>query len=423
MNRIYLTPFNFKAIILYHKLISQGKKVSGFLDANSYLWNKSYEDIGIYQRCYLSDAVVTVCAETPETNLAIINELKELGYNGEAIQIYNEVIYDRFVDNVNIDQLLNILPKSNYYLMGVVEDFSKLKKMHECNIDTNNISYNDLFGLNRREVFGNKIFLNKLEVTVTHKCSLKCRKCVSGMQYFDKPTDFDVDQIIKDYGRALKLIDWVDRIVIIGGEPFICQDLGRLLEEMHNDPNTRRKVGAIKIITNGTVIPCQRVLQAIHDYDVTIWISNYGEKSKKICELIEAFRKEEINYSILNIKSWSDVIQLNNERKIQSEECLINRRKNDCVTRCRTIAGGKFYLCSLLKTMDCLGITPFTSSDYVDLYAEDARDKISKMLDMKRPLPNACSFCTGCSEQAWNDGTIEVAEQVQKPLPYIRERV
>lgn len=422
MKRVYLTPFNFKAIVLNYELKSKGIMVSGFLDANSYLWNKSYDSIGIFQRCYLPEATIIVCAERSETNFIIAKELKELGYCDENIQIDQERNIRDYNTNIDIDQMLNIFPKSNYYLMGMIEDFMKLNKMHQYGIKTNDISYEELFGLNRKEVFEDKIFLNKLEVIVTNKCSLKCKKCAAGMQYFENPTEFEVEQIIKDYRRTLEIIDWVDRIIIIGGEPFLCKDLDQLLEEMHNDPNTKKKVGAIKIITNGTIIPSQKILQAISKYNIIVWISNYREKSRNLCDLIEALRMNKINYSILNVNTWSDVIQLNEEKVIQSEKCLLGRRKQDCVTRCRTIAGGRFYLCSLLKSMDYLGITPFTLSDYVDLYDDNAREKICQMLDMNNPLPNACSFCSGCSEKMWNEGNIKSAEQTRMPLPYLKDR-
>ena len=62
--------------------------------------------------------------------------------------------------------------------------------------------------------------------------------------------------------------------------------------------------------------------------------------------------------------------------------------------------------------MDFLGIKPFGSGDYVDLYEDDARTKIMRMLDMNTPLPRACSFCSGCSKVDWDNASIKVAEQI-----------
>lgn len=423
MKKLYLSPFNFKAVVLYHKLKKEGLQVDGFLDSNSYLWNKMYEGIGIYQRCYIPNAKVIVCAKEKTTNHAIRENLVELGYIEEDIEAsMDEGTIINEADEINIKELLDIFPKSNSITMGVIEDIMKLKKMKQFNIDIENINYEELLGLNRKEIFNDKIILNKFEVIVTNKCSLKCKKCAAGIQYFEHPTDFETKNIIKDYNRIIELIDWTDRIVIIGGEPFLYGELDEVLNGIFKNPNTEEKVGAVKIITNGTVIPSKKVLEAIKKYGIIVWISNYGEKSRKIGELIDIFRKEKIDYNVLPLRKWSDVIQLNNEKNIQSKEQLSARRKNGCVTRCRTVANGKFYLCSLLKSMDCLGIEPFGDTDGVNLYASDAREQIVNMLDMEKPLPNACSFCSGCSQKDWDAASINAAEQVKKPLVYIKNR-
>lgn len=228
--------------------------------------------------------------------------------------------------------------------------------------------------------------------------------------------------MVKDYNKMIELIDWIDDIVIIGGEPFLYDDLDKVIDGIFNNPQTKKKVGVIKIITNGTVIPNNKVLQAIKKNKIIIWISNYGDKSRKLGELINILRQERIDYTVLPLQKWSDVIQLNNEKTIQEDAKRLKRRKDGCVTRCRTVAGGRFYLCSLLKSMDFLGIKPFGSGDYVDLYEDDARTKIMRMLDMNTPLPRACSFCSGCSKVDWDNASIKVAEQISRPLNFIKTR-
>ena len=171
------------------------------------------------------------------------------------------------------------------------------------------------------------------------------------------------------------------------------------------------------VITLATSLPL-----LIKKNKIIIWISNYGDKSRKLGELINILRQERIDYTVLPLQKWSDVIQLNNEKTIQEDAKRLKRRKDGCVTRCRTVAGGRFYLCSLLKSMDFLGIKPFGSGDYVDLYEDDARTKIMRMLDMNTPLPRACSFCSGCSKVDWDNASIKVAEQISRPLNFIKTR-
>ena len=186
MEKIYISPFNFNGIILYHEMKRKGMKIEGFLESNSYLWNKSYAGVGIYQRGSIPNSRVIVCANETNTIMAIRNHLLEIGYEDNKIeQLDCPVDILNVFDDILIDDLLNIYPKTNNVLMDWIEDVKKLKKMEEENIDVRKISYENLFGLNRKEIFDGKIFLNKYEIIVTNKCSLKCKKCAAGIQYFD----------------------------------------------------------------------------------------------------------------------------------------------------------------------------------------------------------------------------------------------
>lgn len=422
MEKIYISPFSIKAVGLYHRLKKEGANVEGFMDSNPYLWNKTYDEVGIYQRCYIHNAKVIICAESVKVLNNIKDDLMRIGYDESAIHENSNEKIEEIAEEVIINDLQNVYPKSNMEIMEKIEDIKKLKKMKSIGIQPENIPKDELFGLKRREIFEGKIFLKQFEVIVTNKCSLKCKKCAAGIQYFQNPLNLEAKEIIKDYGRMLELIDWVDRVVVMGGEPFLYENLDDVLEGIYQNTKTKEKVGAIKIITNGTIVPKDTTLKTMSKYGTIVWISNYGKQSRNISELIRCLRKNKIDYSVMPILEWSDVIQLNKVMTVQTEEVLKYRRKNDCVTRCRTIANGRFYLCSLLKTMDCLKINPFSITDYIDLYDESAREKMRDMLDLDKPLPQACSFCTGCSEAKWNEGGIKAAEQSLQPVPYIRNR-
>lgn len=174
MEKLYISPFNFNGIILYHEMKRKGMKIEGFLESNSYLWNKSYAGVGIYQRGYIPNSRVIVCANETNTIMAIRNHLLEMGYENDKIeQLHYSVDILNVFEDILIDDLLKIFPKTNNALMCWIENVIKLKKMKEENIDVRKISYEDLFDLNRKEVFDDKIFLKQYEIIVTNKCSLK----------------------------------------------------------------------------------------------------------------------------------------------------------------------------------------------------------------------------------------------------------
>lgn len=136
MEKLYISSFNFNGIILYHEMQRKGMKIEGFLESNSYLWNKSYAGVGIYQRCYIPNSRIIVCANKTNTRMAIRNHLLEMGYENDKIeQLHYSVDILNVFEDILIDDLLKIFPKTNNALMCWIENVIKLKKMKEENID------------------------------------------------------------------------------------------------------------------------------------------------------------------------------------------------------------------------------------------------------------------------------------------------
>ena len=104
MEKLYISPFNFNGIILYHEMQRKGMKIEGFLESNSYLWNKSYAGVGIYQRCYIPNSRIIVCANKTNTRMAIRNHLLEMGYENDKIeQLHYSGEYPKVCVNLQTD--------------------------------------------------------------------------------------------------------------------------------------------------------------------------------------------------------------------------------------------------------------------------------------------------------------------------------
>lgn len=93
----------------------------------------------------------------------------------------------------------------------------------------------------------------------------------------------------------LELIDWTDDVMLIGGETLLYRNLGKLVEEIYKNPNTSKKVGIVRVLTNGTILPNDEILKEFSKHNLVVEISNYGSKSRKIDELIEKLIRYKIN--------------------------------------------------------------------------------------------------------------------------------
>jgi hypothetical protein len=68
-----------------------------------------------------------------------------------------------------------------------------------------------------------------------------------------------------------------------------------------------------------------------------------------------------------------------------------------------------------------LKAVPQYEDHYIDIYDENAKEKIAKYISWDMPLPKACSWCSGDSMREWGDSSYIVygsVDQLKKPLEY-----
>jgi MoaA/NifB/PqqE/SkfB family radical SAM enzyme len=285
------------------------------------------------------------------------------------------------------------------------------------------MTFDDFDKENREEVWWDinrepHVILKRIEICITNRCTLKCKNCAALMQYYKNPEDFSADIVARDYKRIMELIDWTDDILIMGGEPFVHKDLYKIVNSVINDVNTNGKVGMVKVMTNGTIIPNEDLLRLFSANNVLVGISNYNEKSKNFIGLVRALEKNDVKFCIAN-PVWRYIEQLESLNEEKDEESRRNMRK-ECSTRCRSLSNGRFYLCSFLKSANELRAVPVKNDGWVNIYEDNAKELLARYLDGGVALPKACSWCSGNTKKQWEDDaySIPVAEQVKEPLNY-----
>ncbi|MBP3856186.1 MAG: radical SAM protein [Ruminiclostridium sp.] len=244
-----------------------------------------------------------------------------------------------------------------------------------------------------------------LEISVTEKCSLKCKNCMSFMPCYEKPFDFEYEDVLSD---VLKMVGSRQLHIfnIEGGEPFMWKPLADLVNELCKLNNIMR----IVTITNGTIIPDDKLLEALSNPKVAVRISDYG-KFSKIDALIKEFSKR-------NIKYWVQ-LQVWNELSAYSIDENDSETMNRIVTSCCKLQpsgsaysmGGKLYLCPSQANLDRLGIFKSEEESYIDLRVPDTetmQKKIDRFLEM-RPVAELCRHCDG---RGFTNKEVPPAEQL-----------
>ena len=152
------------------------------------------------------------------------------------------------------------------------------------------ISHYDQFDLNlerarQKEQF---ITLGNVSLVITEKCTLRCIDCGVLIPYYAQPKNHDTESIVWSIQRLSQSVDVIENLTIIGGEPFLHQDLARICLEASRMSNILR----VTLTTNGTILPDDALIEQLRQSVYTVTISDYGPLSSKKEALTKALKEK-----------------------------------------------------------------------------------------------------------------------------------
>jgi organic radical activating enzyme len=282
-------------------------------------------------------------------------------------------------------------------------------------IDADNSIYYDIQSF-QYELFRSRktqASLFSIDIPVTMRCSLRCRDCANLMQYFLHPKHTDFEQMKKSVDKLFNVIDFTFDVRILGGEPFVNTELYKFIELFERYDS---RYAYIWILTNGTIIPNARTLQALKNPYVYVRISNYHNPKQKIKELIDVFDKAGVFYEVLEVKNWQDCARIKNYHRSPAE--IESMLKNCNVHITPVIVDGKIFRCPFSGNAWLLSAMPPEYHEYVELLNTndndaELRNKIRSLMEAKHP--KACNFC---GNRNFTGNWIEPAIQTEKTLEY-----
>lgn len=258
--------------------------------------------------------------------------------------------------------------------------------------------------------------IERLLLVVTEKCTLKCKNCDAYMPYHHHPKQSDFEDVVKNYNTVLDVCGYIDNVDILGGEPLLYPELDRVIDYLIKD----RRCGKISIISNGTLIPKDKVLAQLKNDKCVFRISDYGILSKNKDSIISVLEKENIKYEITNYQYWDEIPRI--EYKDESDEQL-NLKFATCTANSLYVKANIACYCTFLAGLYNIrksnDMFPNFDSNIVYL---DQGEKSKK--DLKEYIANlhsrkaieACKYCPGAHCIQFGN-KVPVAEQAEGFLP------
>ena len=104
-----------------------------------------------------------------------------------------------------------------------------------------------------------KVYINRVDISVTNRCTLNCEGCNMLMSYYCNPQDRKLDEIKRDLDAFFEWVDTVEDMNLLGGEPLLYPELVEVLQYIQN--NYRDKIVDIYMFTNGM---CKKLWSRIY---------------------------------------------------------------------------------------------------------------------------------------------------------------
>jgi len=251
-----------------------------------------------------------------------------------------------------------------------------------------------------------------------NRCTLSCKGCIEYIPYLENRKEFPVEEIVASVDDFFRYVDYSETIQFSGGETLLHQQLGEMIKHAYENYVVTGRVEQIHIVTNGTIIPTDEVLQMLKRYNVKVYMSDYRETIGKRCridKLIKLFETMGIDYQVeshfgrLDEGKWYDMGSPFVCRNMSRDE--LKHHFQRCTTSDWTVWNSKFFICNPVRVNMMSFGNEGSIHDYVDL----RRDSKAKFLKYYLGYNDKgyFDFCDRCNGRgtSLNEATIRAGEQ------------
>lgn len=347
----------------------------------------------------LGELLCSVCKEYANIKGFIDNDLEKQGGEFNGIRIFD------LQEVLNKENLFIIISTNQHYIEieSQLNDAGLKKYVDYCN-------YKEWF--NSIYLKHDVVLQGYVELYITDKCTMCCEACGLFIPYLKEHVDCDIDSLLKTVDLYFAVVDKVVEFRILGGEPFLFQKIDELIETIGNSYGNR--IGKIKIVSNGTVIPRISTLQTMDKFCVEVDISVYPNDLaiRQRDKLVNIMKKYRVSYCLMRMEKWVKIYDDPSESNGLSKAQIINLFRL-CNQGCRALYDNRLYYCSIDCAAKRAGMVEGDSSDCLDLSNKEYARRNILDFDLNGPSKGYVSFCSNCNGGLGiNRNYIDVARQL-----------
>lgn len=256
-----------------------------------------------------------------------------------------------------------------------------------------------------------KVSIPQIDFLITTNCTLNCENCASLIPCYDyeKRHNLSFKQFKSDLDDLLSVVDKIYRLKLIGGEPFLVEDLNEMLEYVCK----QKQVISVEITTNGTIIPDDKICETLKKYSrkALVVLSDYSENKDLNCIKFDEIKNKLEKYDIYTVFSkynWFEIGNISWRNKTNNE--LIQSFEQCWQKDCLAFSEGVLYNCTRTAAIARLTDFQVPQSEFVNIRDQDKSSLLNKLNQFfAKEFFSTCAFC---NTVLIND--IQPSKQIQK---------
>lgn len=272
------------------------------------------------------------------------------------------------------------------------------------------------------ELYKNKISIPHMDLSVGTSCTLNCEKCSQWFPYLHKHELFSANKIINDLNNIFKFVDFIHNIAVIGGEPFLNPDLEIILQYL-KECCENGQIRYIRLVTNGTICPSEKVLKYFKDSHFCLIISNYPfekmnnanfiENRNKLINILE--NNKEYHYYFPAIQNWEDYGKP--IKDMERDKNYLKKDFDNCLFHnCCGLYDSIFYRCPRIFTLKKIKKLEPGMNEYIDFKNVKSKKECKKRLKAFYSIDylKACNWCLDSSRRKMIEPAIQLIKENNK---------
>ncbi len=231
--------------------------------------------------------------------------------------------------------------------------------------------------------FSEFTYLEYLEFHVNDHCNLNCSGCSHFCPLVDQEKFTDPVVFAKDLYRLKELIEHIDMIRIMGGEPLLNEKLDFFI----NESRAIYPLADIRVVTNGILLNSlpEKMWNCFRENNIKIDISVYPPLFKSMTRVFELLDEKNVDIgSVNNVFSFEKILHKRNHRYFNNtNECICNNLHEGHIATCQLAFYGEYY----------------NRYYHKDIHFEDGKIDIYSIKDGKELIKRlnepfeACDYC------------------------------